>query len=658
MKLRTSFSNLTTFRKNITRFAPVWGLYLIGILLALATDNHYDYDRYAKNYIPDLINSFGVVNLIYAAVCSVMLFGDLYNTRMCYSLHTIPQKREHLFLSHLAAALCFSLVPNTVASLLLMARLQEYWFIALYWLLAVTLQFLFFFGVASLSAMLTGNRFAMLLVYAGINFVSLLIYWILNTIYLPSMPGVVLNYASFSLLTPVVKLFDWEYFAFEGVEVYSQIYHEYITFYEYRGLAGGWSYTAILAVLGLVFAGIALLLYKLRHLEVAGDFVAFRKLKNAACVIMTICVAGVAAFLGSEMLGGGMELWLIVGLVVGFFGSLMLLERRVKVFRKKTFLGFGALAAVLIVSFLMVVFDVFGIVHWVPKASEVESVVLSNYYDSNNGYNYDELYYGNRLSVMLTEKADIKEILTAHQDILDRLERNASGSSHRVVLTYTLNDGRKVIRSYHAPDDGVNYEIVSKYFYTPEQILGFTDWNSYIHNVEHLIVAGNPVPATMQEKFLNAVRIDCENGYIVTDRNLTVTDKEHCYWMDIEVQNPNGSYTYRNLCILPQAENTQALINSPEFILGYTDWNAYLDAVYYVDVSGTEIPRNVYPQFLNALFLDAQAGAISLDSYTAECTAILYIAYPAEKEIDRFLYITEKAVNTLSWYQDYKETLQ
>ena len=37
MKSRTSFFNTTVLRKDITRFAPAWGLYLTGMLLICLT---------------------------------------------------------------------------------------------------------------------------------------------------------------------------------------------------------------------------------------------------------------------------------------------------------------------------------------------------------------------------------------------------------------------------------------------------------------------------------------------------------------------------------------------------------------------------------------------------------------------------------------------
>ena len=39
MKSRTSFFNFTVLRKDITRYAPVWGLYAIGLLLFLLIPN-------------------------------------------------------------------------------------------------------------------------------------------------------------------------------------------------------------------------------------------------------------------------------------------------------------------------------------------------------------------------------------------------------------------------------------------------------------------------------------------------------------------------------------------------------------------------------------------------------------------------------------------
>ena len=647
MKLKTSYSKLTTFRKDITRFAPIWALYLIGLLLVLVDIVSYsEYDRLASD-IPEIIMSFGVVNLLYAAVCAVMLFGDLYNTRMCYSLHTQPARRESLLLSHLAAGILFSLVPNGVAALYMMARLEEYWFLALYWLLACQMQFVFFFGVAAFSALLTGNRFAMLLVYAGINFVSILAYWIVDTIYLPNMTGVVLDFDSFGRFCPVVDLFSsWSFLEFERYSVVSDpIYGYSETHYRYLGLGDGWGYLAILLGIGVLMMAAAMLLYRLRHLENAGDFVAFPKLKNVACVVMTVCVGGVFAFVGGDMFGSSMLLWLAVGLVIGYFGSLMLLERRVKVFRAKSFIGFGVLAAVLTGSFLLVAYDVFGIESWLPRAEKVKSVTVANFNADSYYYDY---YYGNRISVTLQDQAQIEEIIEAHRDILDRLDQDTD-SAHRVVLTYKLESGRTVKRSYIAPANGVNYEIIRRYLFTPQQILGYTDWDSYVQSVFFMCTKDGEIPRVLYEPMLSALRSDCEAGTVIAENS-----KGAEQYVTIQTEDINGG-AYRELYILEGAEKTMAILKSPEMILGCNEWDSYEDCVQSLMVNHSSIQREDYAALIEALRKDAENGAILLGE-SGEYIVEIELCYPDGSWAYRNLGVNKEAANTYNWIGEKRDS--
>ena len=97
MKSRTSSFNLTVFKKDITRFAPSWGAYLILLLLVLTTisDSGYAYHR-ARN-VQDAIVAMGWANLIYGVVVAQLIFGDLYNPRLCNALHAMPITRDGWF---------------------------------------------------------------------------------------------------------------------------------------------------------------------------------------------------------------------------------------------------------------------------------------------------------------------------------------------------------------------------------------------------------------------------------------------------------------------------------------------------------------------------------------------------------------------------------
>jgi len=134
MKLRTS-SFKTALLKDITRFAPAWALYLVGILLLMLSyiGDGRSYVRAAES-LGDSLMFMGVINFLYAGLCAQLMFGDLFHPRMCNALHAMPLRREAWFLSHIIAGLSFSLVPNAVCSLVLLGRLGEYGYITLFWL--------------------------------------------------------------------------------------------------------------------------------------------------------------------------------------------------------------------------------------------------------------------------------------------------------------------------------------------------------------------------------------------------------------------------------------------------------------------------------------------------------------------------------------------
>ncbi len=619
MKLKTSFFKAETLRKDILRFAPIWAIYLIGMMLVLmeAFDSS-TYDRLAYNMMTDMVTVFSVVNFVYAGLCANALFGDLYNTKLCYSLHAMPYRRESWMLTHLLSGLLFSLVPNSVATLYLMVQLEEYWIIGLWWLLAVTLQFIFFYGVATVSAMLTGNRFAMLLVYAGFNFVSMLLYATVEVLYAPMLTGVVVNEEGFSQFSPVVRLFDFDFFRFTRID-HPNTFSDSRYFYQYDGLGAGWGYTAILAGVGAVCMGISFLLYRLRHLESAGDFVAFPKLKWIACMIMTICVALCFALVGELFNGGGYILWMIVGFIIGFFGSLMLLERRIKVFRKNTFLIFGGLAIVVILSMVAVELDWLGIESWQPKASQVESVTVSN-----SRY---ESYY-NRVSVTLDTPEDIANIIDAHGDIYQRVKdynltgNYQSGQFHSVCLTYKMKSGRTVIRYYNAPAVGPGYQTVIDYLFNPESILGFQNPMEVYRNVSFIHCSLGQVPTSLHEAFLSALMSDCIQGYVTTDSN-----KYTEYFAEYYIDLPDGSSVYRSLQIDRRAEKVVALMKSTEFAMGYTVWKELLEGLENLIVlmpDPVEIPQEDWERVLTALRKDIESGAITPGEYGTNSFMISY----------------------------------
>ena len=654
MKSRTSFSKLTTFKKDLTRYAPLWALYAIMTLLVLLVSiDAGSYDQTAKYAMSSCVSAFGIVNMLYAVICALLLYGDLYNTRLCYALHALPQRREAWLVSHLGAGILFSLVPNLLCCGLMMFFLEAYWFIALYWLLASTLQFLFFFGLATVSAMLTGNRFAVLTVYTLLNFVATLAYGTVNTIYLPMLNGVVAQSSKFYTFSPVVKLFTINFFRFSKEKRMVQVQlmdgkteDVLETFYVFEGLDKGWWYLAILGLVGLAAMALALVLYRKRKLEVAGDFLAFPKLKGIACLVLSACVALCFALLG-EAFDSAYQLWMAVGLFIGFFGSLMLLERRIKVFRKKTFLGFAATAAVVVLSMAVIGFDLLGIESWIPRADRVESVTVSNYYRANYDYNN---YSHTRLAAELTDPEDIERILQAHQDILDRSVA-PSENTHTVVLTYKMKSGRVVVRKYRAPASGTNYEIVRGFLYNRENIMGFADF-SQIKSIDYLYCDYGQLSETQARLLLEAIYSDCVNG------SITVNTSGKGYYVDYYLTNTNGDYVTRTLLVGDGAEKTLALLKSPEFAMGYTDWDAFQSSIRSMSINNRNSVEYITAPLalLKAMEQDILAGTLRANDVSTNYVCI--ISYQVEEYFNgdgfvayRDFYIPPEAGNTVAWLE-------
>ncbi len=640
MKLRTSFFKPVALKKDILRFAPIWALYLIGMMMILLEMGSYnDYDNFARNHLPGLVTAFGIVNLCYAGISANLLFGDLYNTKMCYSLHAMPYRRESWLATHLIAGLLFSLVPNLIASAYMMFRLEDYWFLALYWLLASTLQFIFFYGVATVSALLTGNRFAMLLVYAGFNFVAMLLYATVEVIYLPMLEGVLTNVEGFTRFSPVVQLFQYKYFTFTRIEnQYTDIYDTYKYFYRYDGLSDGWGYLAILGCVGVVAMFLSFWLYRKRHLESAGDFIAFPKLKGLACVIMTLCVTLCFALVGE--LFGNTILWLIVGLIIGFFGSLMLLERRLKVFRKRTFLGFAAMAVAVTLSVLAIYCDWFGIESWTPKAGHVASVTVSDTRNDHPSYN--------GLRTTLEDEYDIQQIITAHQDALTHLDDMYNGKQYiYVYLTYQMKSGRTVTRYYRVPFGSESYDVFRGYLYNTESVLGFTDAAAAAPNITYMYTSAGEVTPDMYEKVLIALQKDAANGFVDMDHS------EKAYYIEYSFMNEEGENIYRSLSVHKQASEFSALMQDPQFQMGYTDWDQLMAGMKMVDVMyddyGLSILGEDWEDLLITLRKDVESGNAKANEYVPNSIRVYYESRVNGRNQYREFYITSKNSYVYDW---------
>ena len=467
MKSKTLSCKRTLFKKDLLRFSPFWGLYTLCLLLGLMLVGGGDFRSDLARNLPSLLRMMAVVNGGYGLLTAMLLFGDLFDSRMCSGLHALPLRREQIFGVHAAAGLLFSLIPTLIFSLISLPLLamaentRGAMTVGLLWLLGTNLQYLFFFGLGILCAMLTGTRLAMALVYGGLNFCSMGIYLLVDAFYTPMLPGVVTPTGLARRLCPMVMNASTDFFRVEQT-----LYHVpdgSLNTYTVFHVGEGWGYLGILALAGLLLLGLSLYLYRKRRLECAGDFLAFPGLKPLFPVL-----CGLAAGCLAELISGEQNLFLeSVALGGGWFVGTMLTERTTRVFGKKQVLGLAVFLLVLGASLGLTRLDPLGIARWVPEPQKVEYAMICDPYSYY--MDDDRPYY-------LTEPEDIADILEIHRSALEAGplteeeiyptvedgEDAVPVPSVRVKIRYGLAGGREALRTYFVPLDDPAAPLVKK----------------------------------------------------------------------------------------------------------------------------------------------------------------------------------------------------
>ena len=507
MKSRTSFFDKTVLKKDLTRFFPLWALYLIGGLLIMHVlsgfyGNYYNHRGYSiARDLNTLIGPLNILSACYALLAAQLLFGDLHNTRLCYGVHAFPLRREGWYLTHVTSGVLMGIVPPLVIVLTLMPLMGQFWFTGLLCWGGIALHYLFFFGLATLSMMLTGNRFAATAVYGIVNFLSLIVSWFVQTIYIPMLPGVRINTAAFNLFSPLVELTGREDF-FQAAHLntcpchdvtktggymvetwYDDIQHEY----GFLGLGADWDYLWILAGVGVALLAGGLLLYRLRHLERAGDFMAFKPMKPIFLAVYSLCVGVVLFYLADETSGTAAGyVFLVIGLFLGYFTGRMLLERTLRVFRGRSWAGLGILYAAVALSLLLTWADPIGISRRIPDSSRVEKIMLCDGYLSDYRLNNsaDILRYDNVF--FITEEADIAAFSDTHRLLLQAHSQTGRNGYTPVTLQYWMKNGTRITRTYYVDYQGEAYGQFLSYLANPEYLFGTDSLDELIRDTNYL----------------------------------------------------------------------------------------------------------------------------------------------------------------------------
>ena len=458
---RLSF-NTSIAQNTLRRCWPLWAAYLGFLLvtfpLPLLSEIRTARGRsgvsllyVCREQIAQMAVFQALAGMAVAVLTVMLLFGYLYNSRGNTLMNSLPIRRESLFLTLyltglIPMLLCELLVMGLTILLTAAYDIGTVWFLR--WFACAALGLLAFYGFALFCAMLTGNILVLPAVYVVLNLTVIgfetCIRELLSNLVYGMTPGAL----RLSFLSPPVKISD-------DLKV--------VTSYPETVRMEGLGTLAVYAAVGVMFALLALLLYRKRRMESVSDFVAIPVLKP----VFRVCMGFGGAFLFAAVIfenffqnsvSGSAAAWvmavlLVIGACLGWLIAEMMIRRTVRAFplpRK----GLALICLICVLTVIAAETDVTGFEKRVPDPDKVDHVEFcydSEFSDPENIRLVTELH---------RELVRDKQIYDSKSEDYMRLGEkayrlNAQGEQEAdlwmdywVPISYVMQNGRELQRVY------------------------------------------------------------------------------------------------------------------------------------------------------------------------------------------------------------------
>ena len=536
MKSKISFFNAGLFRSTLRRFWPLWTIHFAGWLLflpVLTLMNNLGPNKSTKfifTICESAVFASSVVAFIMAILAAMAVFSFMYSSRSTGLIASLPVRREAIFGSawlggvfvivgsNLVIALLtflFSLGATTSAALAFKA--------VCIWLGVYSMQFILFFGIASLTAVMTGSIAVLPILYIIFNFLAVGMESIIRLDFSCLIWG--MSNGSFDcvldFLSPLVYMVgsfvpDVEYNTPYVADTLGSLLDRECVAVTYSH----WLPTVIYCLVGLIFSAAALMVFRKRRMESAGDVVAVRCMHPVFKYGVTVCSALCGGLLLYTVLFALFEsrsasvfimiLSMIIFAFIGYFGAKMLLEKSFHVFRGN-WVGFIVVCCLCAVFTLCCDLDVCGIGAYVPKEGSIKSITVyqtGSVEDPAIIENYRQLH----------------EKIVSYKDEYEHIVY--SDDTESIMFEYKLKNGRTVSREYTLPMDDENVERYYELANTPNLLLERfspsipADEEHYSQAI--LYIGDNQIidltPAQAIDFYRNALLPDIKAGHKVISR--------------------------------------------------------------------------------------------------------------------------------------------
>ncbi|MCX8002524.1 MAG: DUF6449 domain-containing protein [Anoxybacillus mongoliensis] len=433
MTLKTFLFNRGIFNQIVRNVGWVSLIYFIGLFFALPihmfmmSENkdwlmHHQTGRIFDIGSPIQFSLMFTLPILLA----IFLFRYMQVKLSADYMHSLPIKREGLFLQHIIVGMIVLIVPITlIAGCLIVMKpflpisLYSLKHVAIWFVSTVTMNLLLFSG-AVFVGMLTGmsilqGMFAYVLFFFPAGIFILLIFNLKYFLY-----GFAYEYylsSSLNEMIPFIQALNWETERIQPLEI------------------------LIYTVLTFMFYGLSIWLYKKRHVEMATDAIVFRPLRPVFTYGFTFCVMLVGGAYFGQM--QQKMRWVIFGYVfsslVGYIIAHMILAKTWRVFsRWRAYVGYVVFMSIV---GLLFAFDLFGYKTYQPSLNEIERAYFGDhiyFFESDEIDRENAFYY---------EKENIKNIYLFHQHLIEH-QTYPVNERRNVVIGYDLKNGDRIVREY------------------------------------------------------------------------------------------------------------------------------------------------------------------------------------------------------------------
>ena len=511
MPSERTFFNKAIYKRALSRFWIIGAAYAVVLcFLTLMCGRYFNFNTkeiaeyVSYSILSNLTRREIVAAAVAAVVMAIAVHGWMFRKTSAAYIAALPVTREALLISSMLAALTLLILPCIIAmlvSLLLYGSMSPLCTpYLLYSAAAAALMNIAFFGLASFCTVFTGNAAVLpaLYVIALYGFVGI---------------EVVIRYIAEFLLFGV-RSTSWE------LAILSPVY------YFSKNYVGSYSYAiplaAIYAAAGVILAGLAVIFFRHRRMEAAGEVVAVPVLRPlfrwglaaVGALGMALLILKTVFNVGSYAAGNGgtparvaiLLLAMLFGAAVGWFGADALMRKTLRVFDRH-WKGLGVFCALLCALVIGGELDVFGVERYQPKADEIG-------YAEVNGW-------GEYSLTRIMQPENIEALLSMQKDIIANkkaYESQKSLNTFPLTIEYYDTDGKLLARRV--------------YTYATDEFIPYVTGGNY--NVGFLTGNDDAISRNVRqyEELLNSRELMEERALFPCDRSETAVFAANIQWYD------------------------------------------------------------------------------------------------------------------------------